>query len=215
MTALCELFSKYASDKCPQIFHSYSPEYYKLLKDYKDTYTDILEIGIGTHSLMDRYIRNASGREYQLGGSLKAWRDFFKNAQIYGLDFEKTSLFEDERISCFFTDQSKEEELEKTISNIKASRGDENLLFDFIMDDGSHRGDHQITSLNCLYKYLKKGGLYIIEDVFPEWLHVYPLIGKDEKGIPNVIPGMELIKIHIGQNHPRGQDTFIVYRKSY
>ena len=48
MTELCELFYKYKSDKCPKILHSYSPKYYEILKDYKESFKYILEIGVGT-----------------------------------------------------------------------------------------------------------------------------------------------------------------------
>lgn len=51
-TILCELFYKYGSDKCPQIYHSYSTEYYELLKNNRENFLNILEIGIGTNSMM-------------------------------------------------------------------------------------------------------------------------------------------------------------------
>jgi hypothetical protein len=37
--------------------------------------------------------------------------------------------------------------------------------FDIIIDDGSHIMDHQIVTLNRLFKHLNDGGIYIIEDV--------------------------------------------------
>ena len=47
--------------------------------------------------------------------------DFFPQAFIYGLDIETRYFFEDERIKCFYTDQSDENELEKTIIEIQNS----------------------------------------------------------------------------------------------
>ena len=44
-TELCDLFFKYCSDKCPLIGHSYSPHYYELLKNEKENFLNILEIG--------------------------------------------------------------------------------------------------------------------------------------------------------------------------
>jgi len=105
MTELCNLFYKYRSDKCPNIFHTYSPAYYDIFKDYKNDYKYILEVGVGTNEIM----KPISGEDYQIGSSLKSWRDFFPNAMVFGLDIDNSVLFEDERIKCFFTDQSKYE----------------------------------------------------------------------------------------------------------
>jgi len=82
-TELCELFYKYGADKCPAIRHSYSPEYYTLLKEYKSQFTDILEIGVGNDCQL-RYVF-----EYIPGASLRAWRDFFTDANVYGIDIDK------------------------------------------------------------------------------------------------------------------------------
>jgi len=98
-TELCELFEKYYSDKCPQLgLHSYSPFYYEYLSEYKEKFLDIVEIGVGNKELMGRYL----GENYQMGASLKAWRDFFVNANVYGLDIRKDVLFKEDRLACFY-----------------------------------------------------------------------------------------------------------------
>lgn len=38
-------------------------------------------------------------------------------------------------------------------------------LFDIIIDDGGHTMDQQMTSLEFLWKAVKPGGLYVIEDL--------------------------------------------------
>lgn len=160
-TPLCELFYKYGSDKCPQIFHSYSEFYYDILKNYKNDFKNVIEIGIGSNEIMKPIV----GEKYQIGSSLKAWRDFFINANIYGLDVNTKVLFEDIRIKCLYTDQSNYISLEKTIDQIKEINNDPNLEFDFIIDDGSHIVDHMLLSFKTLFKHIKKGGIYIIEDI--------------------------------------------------
>ena len=110
MTELCELFYKYKSDKCPEIFHSYSPHYYEILKDYKYSFENILEIGVGTNEVM----KPISSEGYIIGSSLRGWRDFFPNGRVFGLDIANHVLFDDERINCFFTDQSQEISLENS-----------------------------------------------------------------------------------------------------
>lgn len=167
-TELCDLFYKYKADKCPKINHSYSPHYYEYLYTRKNTLKNFLEIGIGTNKLM----KPICGELYQLGASLKAWRDFFINAHVFGLDIDQTVLFSDSRISCYYTDQSSAKELDRSITNIRFHHNNNNLQFDVILDDGSHKIEDMITSFKTLQKYLTPNGTYIIEDVssieFPE-----------------------------------------------
>ncbi len=43
---------------------------------------------------------------------------------------------------------------------------------DLVLDDGSHRGHHIITSFRTLFPLLSDGGLYVIEDMhddYSEW----------------------------------------------
>jgi len=196
-TELCDYFFKYHSDKCPQVGHSYSPHYYELLKDGKETYLNVLEIGIGNNELM----KPLYGERYIVGGSLKAFNDFFINANIYGLDIREDVLFSEKRIKCFYTDQSNSEELVKSINVIKKSSNNKDLEFDLIIDDGSHIFDHMVLTFKTLGKYLKLGGIYIIEDIKRFELDLF---------LNMKISGFEMIKIHRGNT---GQDDFIAYRK--
>lgn len=131
-TDLCLLFEKYGSDKCDQIFHTYSRFYYSIFLPRQNSVKNFLEIGIGTKDLMIPIV----GSKYKEGASLKAWRDFFPNAIVYGLDIDKSVLFEDDRIKCYYVDQSKESSLIETSQKIF----EENSInsFDAIIDDGSH-----------------------------------------------------------------------------
>lgn len=62
---------------------------------------------------------------------------------------------------------------------------EDDLLFDIIVDDGSHRqSDHQI-SLGYLFKQLKPGGVYIIEDAQFEKYNKY--LSFDNKKAPMTI----------------------------
>ena len=196
-TELCELFEKYYSDKCPQLgLHSYSPVYYEYLSGYKETFLDIIEIGVGNKELMSRYL----GENYQIGASLKAWRDFFINANVYGLDIRKDVLFNEDRLACFYTDQGSEIELENSISEIKKYKGDESHLFDLIVDDGSHRFDHISTSFNCFSKCVKLGGFYIIEDVL-------------KKNVDSLRKRLNEKDFELVKNYSGSTDGFVLYRK--
>ena len=84
MTSLCLLAQKYYVDKCPAIYHHYTPKYHKLLKDKKVTV--FLEIGIGNHELMAPIV----GDHYIHGASLRMWRDYFPQAEIIGCDINSS-----------------------------------------------------------------------------------------------------------------------------
>src|SRR3989344_4764947 len=125
ITKLFKIAYKYGTDKCPQIKHSYTPFYYKLLNRRRKSIKKVLEIGIGYYKTMQDvaviYDRGLK-RYYHRGASLKMWRDFFPNAQIYGADIRPETIFEDERIKTYLCDERKEKDLirliEKTGSDI-------------------------------------------------------------------------------------------------
>ena len=196
MTELCELFYKYKSDKCPKIFHSYSPAYYEIFKNHKDEFKYVLEIGVGTNEIM----KPISGSEYQIGSSLRAWRDFFPNSMVFGLDIDNRVLFDDERLKCFFTDQSNSESLEKTISNINLFLGSP-IEYDFIIDDGSHLIEHMVLTFHTLKKHLRKGGIYVIEDIKHKDLNIFKGLDSDE---------LKIIYVHEGSFE---WDSFIAFEK--
>jgi hypothetical protein len=197
-TELCELFYKYGADKCPQVSHTYSKHYFDLLFKNKNKYKNILEIGVGNRELM-RQLEDM----YQIGASLKAWQDFFPNANIFALDIREDVLFEENRIKCFYGDQSQKDSLIECVSNIK-SYINSDIEFDMILDDGSHHEEHQILSLDTLFKFVKNGGIYIIEDI-------------DNSKINNFINhannnNYKILYTHIGDS--QGIDSFIAFEKN-
>lgn len=149
-TPLCKLAFKYGTDKCPQIFHTYTPVYYELLKDLNPK--KVLELGIGTSYTM----RHVTG--YAPGASLKMWRDFFPNAQVYGVDISEESMFTDDRITTFLMDTRSEADMKRLIETIGSD-------IDVVVDDGPHDSTSQINTARMLLSQLKEGVIYIIEDV--------------------------------------------------
>jgi len=134
------LAEKYNTDKKKSV-HNYTETYFSIFNEKRLYINNFLEIGI-----LD-------------GSSLKMWRDFFTNAQIYGVDINPNcSKFEDERINIRIGSQD-------DASFLDSSFLQKNILFDYIIDDGSHISSHQIKSFEFLFNNcLKSGGLYIIED---------------------------------------------------
>lgn len=120
--------------------HHFTEVYEHFFYPLKDTATKIFEIGIGG------------------GASLELWRDYFPRATIYGIDIEPKSELDSDRIKTFVADQADRSRLEAFIG---ASGG----YFDIIIDDGGHTMDQQQISFGFLFKYLRPGGFYVIEDV--------------------------------------------------
>jgi hypothetical protein len=156
ITPLCKIAYKYGTDKCPAIGHPYTPFYYELLKDKKDSIRKVIEIGIGTRT----YVRN-NPKPYATGASLYMWRDFFPNAQIYGVDILPESMFKADRIETYIYDETKKEDLE----NLIAKTGSD---IDLFIDDGVHSKAAQIFLAKTVLPMLSKNIIYVIEDVgFP------------------------------------------------
>lgn len=141
MKSTKDLFTKlkYSSNKWDNYFDIYD----KWFPQFIGKHPHLMEIGIGG------------------GGSIEMWLKYFENdVTIYALDIDKNSLnykFDnaDVRYSC--VDQGSHEHWDAFLKD--------DPKFDIIIDDGSHIMDHQIVTLNRLYKHLNDGGIYVIEDV--------------------------------------------------
>ncbi len=141
MDELAKLAVKYGTDKWEK--HSYIPTYFDMFNKIRFSVKKVLEIGILE------------------GASLFMWRDFFPNAQIYGIDVneECIKLMEGEkRIKAFKYDQTSTEDLHELIDKIGSD-------LDIVIDDGSHVQKHQYNTCLTLMPLLNKDVTYIIEDV--------------------------------------------------
>lgn len=116
--------------------HSYLPIYEELLGPCRLEPLTLLEIGISR------------------GSSLAMWLEWMPNAMILGADINLPNVGH-ERLRMFCGDQTDENFLYKF-------RG---LTLDVIVDDGSHRSRDQLLTCHGLWKSLKPGGWYFIEDV--------------------------------------------------
>lgn len=127
---------KYKTDKVTH--HGYHRFYDYFLIPFKHKHFNFFEIGVDA------------------GRSLNTWNDFFTNAKIYGMDINLE--YEHKKGTIFKGDQSKKKDLQKIVKTIKTS--------EFIIDDGSHKPEHQLSTFNFLFdKLLDFGGIYIIEDI--------------------------------------------------
>jgi hypothetical protein len=127
---------KFKTDKITH--HGYERFYDFFLVPLKNKNIKLFEVGIDA------------------GRSLKMWNDMFKKGKIYGMDIDHE--YDHEKGKIFKGDQSSKKDLDKIINEIKN--------VDIIIDDGSHKPEHQIFTFNYLFNtMLKFDGIYIIEDI--------------------------------------------------
>jgi hypothetical protein len=166
---LDEIAISFTTDKVSWL-HNYMNFYEQFLEKIRYSKVRILEIGVGE------------------GGSLKTWNSYFENAEIIlGIDNENKKQYEGARIAIEIGDQGDKEFL--------LSIGEKYGPFDLILDDGSHIGKDQVTSLQHLISFVKRGGYYIVEDLGCAFLD-----GKPRSG--SVIYPLTLISMHIAGNKP-------------
>ena len=142
MKTLSEIYEKYQSpeghgDKGTA--HTYIESYERLLEPYRENST-VLEIGLC------------------MGESLLMWEEFFINSKIIGIDINDEhlkDLIDVGTHNIVIGDATKE-----SIVNLLSEE-----TFDVLIDDGSHAFVDQLNTF-CIFKNkIKKGGVYIIEDV--------------------------------------------------
>jgi len=110
------------------------------------------------------------------GDSMRLWEAYFPNARIFGIDIEDTSIYDTDRITTFVADQSDREQLGKFI---EAHGGD----FDVIIDDGGHSMEQQQVSFGYLFRFVRPGGYYVIEDIHTSFFdpEKWPEYGVDKE----------------------------------
>jgi hypothetical protein len=148
----------YGSDKGGKNnHHNYSKYYSEIFFNKRKKVKNFLEIGLGTNNLNLASNMGADGVPL---ASLRAWRDFFENANIYGADIDKNILKNEKRIKTFFVDQKNPEAIKLLFEQI----GED--TFDIILEDGLHEYSANICFFENSIKFLSDDGTYIIEDVY-------------------------------------------------
>lgn len=118
--------------------HTYLETYDKLFKPFQKG-CKLLEIGLA------------------LGHSIDLFDEYFDNSEITGVDI--SLIFEPKKyknkVELIEHDATKESFLE----TIKGK------MFDIVVEDSSHVTQDQIDTFNLLKPHMKKGSIYIIEDI--------------------------------------------------
>lgn len=119
--------------------HAYGPLYARLFDPLREHARDVLEIGVYS------------------GASVVALAEFFEGARITGIDVTLDKLRfgrDNPRIEYRVLDGTRPE------SATALGRD-----WDVVLDDASHRPDHQLASLLAFGPRVRPGGMYVIEDI--------------------------------------------------
>lgn len=178
--------------------HSYSFFYNNLFSHCRDNIKLVFECGIGTNYPDVKSNMTSTGKP---GASLKVWKDYFKNAKIFGADIDKRILFQEERINTYEVNQLDPSSIKKMWSNIDVNN------FDLIIDDGLHTYEAAMTLFRNSFDRLKKDGIYIIEDVH------FIYLNKLKENLIKYNPEVIILKNDYVENHPISDNNLIVIRK--
>ena len=204
---LQDLFAHYGSDKgwdghqkrpYPWHPHNYAEVYEFLFQDRRHRVRSLVECGIGTTNTDIPSNMTPTGRP---GASLRAWRDYFPEATIYGLDIDERILFTEDRIRTAAVDQT---DRERTRSFFEDSRLNG---VDIIIDDGLHTFEAGVAFFEAAFPHLAEDGIYVIEDVQEKTLlrfHEY---------FASRAESVAFLQVHrVG--HSLGDNTLIVVRRA-
>jgi hypothetical protein len=158
LSRLCDLYDSdkgevsRAGHSYPWPSHSYADFYEMLFNANREAVGLIIECGIGGSCM---------GTDYKPGASLRVWSDYFPQAEIIGLDIDRSVLFSEDRISTYYCDQTDAQSIGEFRKAAQLSASS----VDIIVDDGLHNFD----AGKCLFEntvgLLKGHGTYVIEDV--------------------------------------------------
>ena len=148
-TPLCIIGSMTGADKSPYNTgghrHPYTPIYNMLLAQYKSRPVRFAEIGVAG------------------GASVLMWNNFFENGTFYFFDRDQNFLDHSKRLtgpnSTFILMDVIQEESVK--SALESTGGN----LDVLLDDSSHNPNDQNRIIHQGLKYIRSGGMIIIEDI--------------------------------------------------
>ena len=174
--SLDKLFHYYGSDKA-NIFkitqnqgHGFSEFYSKQLDHLRKKDIKILEIGSYSGASASAFIKYfASSKVYCFDINISNFIYYSKNLEVFGLDIKD------------------KKNVEKVLSQISAQSNSN--FFDIIIDDGSHYLSEILISFHFLFRYVKKGGIYIIED------YKHPNYYEYNKNIDHILVDQMLTKL--------------------
>lgn len=151
--------------------HNYTPLYDKELGHLRDKKFKLLEIGVKS------------------GASLSLWREAFPDAEIYGIDKDKINL---DGFRIFSGCQEDREFLQKVI--------DETGPLDVVIDDGSHKPEHQKASFEFIFPQMNRGGIYVIEDLHHNYRENGQMVQLLKESIDSIYKDLSVSQVNFYYN---------------
>lgn len=198
LPSLRELFDKYECDKGTEKHHYYK-EYEQYFESVRLEPLKFLEIGT-----------------YK-GASTRAFHAYFPNATIYTIDIFSRRIAIPASASILIARRVEWLKADSTSPNVGIAIKDlwgEDIKFDFIIDDGAHWPEAIHKTFNNMFPFLKEGGKYFIEDMWPLSIMDEKELAHDFiKGQPNLysMPDheklMETLSIYNTTHYDRRKET--------
>ena len=138
--------------------HNYTKLYDALFNSIKNDKLSIFEVGLGSVDENVNFHMKHSNKNYTPLASLKAWREYFINSEIYGADIDHKIIQNFEKIKTFQVDMMNRNSILEMWDKIEKK-------MDIIIDDGFHSFEANTTFFENSYSNLNYNGYYIIEDI--------------------------------------------------
>lgn len=177
MKELTIIANKYSTDKgtekCPDggvhgslPCHGFTEFYDEYFNNYKHNNPCILEIGVAE------------------GGSTKMFYEYYESqCELYCIDISDSSKVVETigpNVHFLKINQGNEKSLEEFTNFLDEN----NIKFDIIIDDGSHKSDDIMLTFKYLNNYVKPNGIYVIEDLHCCYSERFSKDINDDKYLP-------------------------------
>ena len=166
LLTLKQICLKHGTDKGMHKINSkgevYADIYEKYFSSMRNKKINILELGVKS------------------GCSIRAFREYFPNANIYAIDIDPNCIVHNDPDNKIFVGIMSQTDKVSINSFLK------DLKFDIILDDASHVNKFTIESYNILNDRLNSQGLYIIEDLGNSYFKL-----ETDFSVSKIWPGMK------------------------
>ena len=191
----------YGTDKWGS--HFYAQYYETHFAPLRRSKVNILEIGVGGYD-----------DPKEGGESLRMWRTYFPNAQIFGIDIHDKSCHNERRIKTFKGSQVDDDFLDSVVKEIGQ--------IDIVIDDGSHVNDHVLHTFKFLFHRINCKW-YVIEDVQTSyWPEDYGGTSEDLNNLgttmgffKHLVDGLNYVEYKVEGYQPTYFDQHIVAMHFY
>jgi hypothetical protein len=169
---LTELANRFGSDKgtIHNEAHAYTILYEAMFGALLNVDCTLVEVGlqIGGPEHGESVERITSGVP-----SIAIWQSYGPTARIFGIDICDFSSFEKDNFRFLRANCGSRTELAQAASEIG--------LIDIFIDDASHASYHQQLTFSTFFPKVRRGGIYIIEDLHWQPPHIEEVLPRAQK----------------------------------